>query len=407
MTLAPVDYGFYQEGRHPITIVYYFEERQDFTTLRESLAATLQRFFPLKGRLVLEAGNRLIIEEDTAGPLGAATFEESEVTEMPDLRDFASMLKFAMPVDCRIDRPLARLCLIHLPLGSLLSVSISHGVTDGRGYFLFLMSWAAANRGVSLPEANHDRRVLDLGTCGEELSDERLLLRMQSFVLPAARFDAHREEIAFEELLLPAALVKAEVERAQATVGARLSRNDVLAAWLWKRYVERWNQPGEEVSVTCAVDARRLMEELTPLYFGNATFSAIVRAPYERVVESSVGALAMGIQSGVETIDRRFVEDRLRCMEEVRARGWFNPGSAFGLRGWHPDSGLLVTNLSRIPLDQVDFGAGVPKFFYPLGGARAAAIMSAPDGVRIVVGLPPASDSKTGGYPARPHRPVA
>jgi hypothetical protein len=109
--------------------------------MSKSLALTLERFFPLKGRLVHEPGNALAIQEDIGSPLGAASFEESSVLEMPDLNDYAAMPKFAAPVDCRIGESLAKLRLIQVPQGSLLSASISHGVADGFGYFFFLMSW--------------------------------------------------------------------------------------------------------------------------------------------------------------------------------------------------------------------------------------------------------------------------
>jgi hypothetical protein len=41
--------------------------------------------------------------------------------------------------------------------------------------------------------------------------------------------------------------------------------------------------------VTCAIDARRFLPELTPLYFGNASFGAVLRLPDDEVVESHVG----------------------------------------------------------------------------------------------------------------------
>jgi hypothetical protein len=75
------------------------------------------------------------------------------------------MLQFAAVVDTTIGKPLARFELIHLPQGSLLSVSMSHSITDGYGYFFFLMSWAATARGASLPEPSHERAGCGRSTC--------------------------------------------------------------------------------------------------------------------------------------------------------------------------------------------------------------------------------------------------
>jgi hypothetical protein len=82
LRVAPVDYPFSREGTHPITFVYYFEQRQDFRSLREALATTLDGFYPVKGRLV-EEGDELFVVESLESELGAATFEESELAEMP------------------------------------------------------------------------------------------------------------------------------------------------------------------------------------------------------------------------------------------------------------------------------------------------------------------------------------
>jgi hypothetical protein len=48
----------------------------------------------------------------------------------------------------------------------------------------------------------------------------------------------------------------------------------------------------------------------------------------------------------------------------------------------HPHHGMLVTNISRLPLHALDFGVGVPTGFLPLRSAdRGAAILPSKDGV--------------------------
>jgi hypothetical protein len=89
-------------------------------------------------------------------------------------------------------------------------------------------------------------------------------------------------------------------------------------------------------------------------------------------------------------MDREAAERTMRWMADLRSRGWYRPRAELVARAWHPDTGFLVTNLTRMPLDQVDFGSGVPKHFYPIGGARVAVLMAAPNGVRVLVGHPEA-----------------
>ncbi len=55
----------------------------------------------------------------------------------------------------------------------------------------------------------------------------------------------------------------------------------------------------------------------------------------------------------------------------------------------HPDRGLLVTNLSRLPVHEIEFDAGPPVRFAILTPAeRGAVVLPAGDGVEIRVCLP-------------------
>jgi hypothetical protein len=50
----------------------------------------------------------------------------------------------------------------------------------------------------------------------------------------------------------------------------------------------------------------------------------------------------------------------------------------------HPQHGIIVTNISRLPMQSLDFGAGLPTAFRALPSAeRGAAILPAEDGVDI------------------------
>ena len=52
----------------------------------------------------------------------------------------------------------------------------------------------------------------------------------------------------------------------------------------------------------------------------------------------------------------------------------------------HPRDGLVVTNISRLPIQNLEFGSGTPTGFQVLNSARrAAAILPAQDGVDIRV----------------------
>jgi hypothetical protein len=59
----------------------------------------------------------------------------------------------------------------------------------------------------------------------------------------------------------------------------------------------------------------------------------------------------------------------------------------------HPGSGMLVTNLSRLPVPEVEFGAGPPVSYEILTPAqRGAVILPSSDGIEIRVCCPVHSD---------------
>ena len=57
--------------------------------------------------------------------------------------------------------------------------------------------------------------------------------------------------------------------------------------------------------------------------------------------------------------------------------GTIASGNMAQLRPFDPDSGVLVTNLSRLPVDKLDFGTGRPDLIVPLTrGKNSAAVLA-------------------------------
>ena len=76
------------------------------------------------------------------------------------------------------------------------------------------------------------------------------------------------------------------------------------------------------------------------------------------------------VSGALETLERLRQQRGLAAMEEIHVR--------------HPRHGMVVTNISRLPIQSLDFGAGIPTAFQALASAeRGAAILPAEDGVDI------------------------
>ncbi len=103
-----------------------------------------------------------------------------------------------------------------------------------------------------------------------------------------------------------------------------------------------------------------------------------------------MGELARLVREAVNRISQDAVWRSLKTLERIRQER----GLAV-LEELHvvpPHNGLLVTNLSRIPLKDLDFGTGQPKDFQALTPAqRGAVILPAEDGVDIRIYQPVAA----------------
>ena len=172
----------------------------------------------------------------------------------------------------------------------------------------------------------------------------------------------------------------------------RLSHNDTAAAWLWKKYLVEWagEDPSLDTYVSCPVDFRRIHPAVGPAYFGNAVALATASIPHGELAGAPVGDLATRVRRAVDAIDAEAARRSLVALESLRrAEGL---GAMEECHVVHPRQGLLLTNLSRLPVPEVAFDAGPPVAFDILTpGVRGAVALPAPGGgIDLRVFLPAA-----------------
>jgi hypothetical protein len=170
----------------------------------------------------------------------------------------------------------------------------------------------------------------------------------------------------------------------------RLSKHDVLSATLWKRIAEQWHRSGERLSLSSAFDYRRVCRRLSPTYFGNAVRATVAFFERDDLLAAPLGQVAEAIRASTASVDENAVDASLACMTELRLlHGDEAPAH---IHTSDPRTGFLVTNLSRIPRKELDFGQGPPETLVPLtAGPRTAAVFPTVGGVEVRVELPAAS----------------
>ena len=171
---------------------------------------------------------------------------------------------------------------------------------------------------------------------------------------------------------------------AEEECGVPLFYNDVITAFLWKKYITKWNE-GKNNPVTyvsCPFDYRRVLRILPRTYFGNALCCATASIDYENLVHASLGKLALLIRKAVGQVKEDYVLGSLEALGSLRRQRGL--AAMEEIHVMHPQDGLVVTNISRLPVQNLEFDSGIPTGFQALSSApRAAAILPAQDGVDI------------------------
>ena len=380
--LSPIDHVFTGRGAYPIEFVFAYAGTIDAARLEESLRTAIDAFPPVGSRFVHCGDDTLAFERWDGGctfhvAASATDFDETEPKTL-----------FLDPVDGREGEPLGRVLLTRTPRGCVLGFSLSHAVADGYGYFQFLTSWARLFRGEPVAPPSHARGALvpGLGAAPDAGQGTGGVFRA------GLRPEVDRAHLRVSRHLLSRAELSALHGEAQAESPIRLSHNDSAAAWLWRTYLVDWADadPSLETYVSCPVDFRRLLPAVGPAYFGNAVALATASIPRGELAAAALGDLATRVRRAVDAVDAAAAERSLLELERLRrAEGL---GAMEACHVVHPRQGLLLTNLSRLPVPEVAFDAGPPVAFDILtpGVRGAVALPAAGGGLDLRVFLPAA-----------------
>jgi hypothetical protein len=384
--LSPLDHVFTGVGAYPIEFVFAYGGRLDPDRLRDSLDRTLALFPGVASRLVRLPDGGYGLEP---APGGCAFEVGSAAASFADVDPQA----LVDPVETVEGRPLARVRLTQTPEGSVLGVAISHAIADGFSYFFFLSAWSRVFHGREVAPPCLDRSILRPATeptatgdgSGHGLAES---LGMTGLFLGEKRAAIPRDRLRWTRRLFPRAELSALLADAQRDCPVRLSHNDVVAAWLWRTHVPGWAAGDESTAfLNCPVDLRHVLPGFPPTYFGCAVAMARASVGRERLATASPSELARRVRDAVAGVDETSVRELLRAIDRLRREQGLD---ALGrLHVVHPRAGLLVTNLSRLPVREIVFDAGPPVAFDILAPVeRCAVVLPAADGVDVRICLP-------------------
>ncbi len=382
--LNPVEHIFTGIGSYPIDFIFYYKGHLDENRLKESFQELI-RYFPV-------VNSRL--EKISESSLGLRICENGYEFETrdsdADFQDQDSRSSFISSVETFENNPLVKIRLTYLPKGTVLGVSISHAISDGFGYFHFLASWAKLFHRLSVFHPGLDRQNMVFPAIDntEEINEEKIYNDCGLY-LGEKRETYNREQQTWDVKRYSGEELHSLISQIQGTCTTRLSVNDILSALLWKEYLAKWNISGEETIsyFTCPVDFRRILPGFPKTYFGDALCFASAKLPYDRLLSSSNGDLALLIRESVASVQPGYIMRSIATLEKIREQ--HGTGIMENIHVAHPDSGMLVTNLSRLPVNEIQFNCGAPISFDILTTApRGAVILPHRDGIEIRVCQP-------------------
>jgi hypothetical protein len=269
--------------------------------------------------------------------------------------------------------------LFQLSGGSLLSVSVSHAIADGYSFYYFLSSWAAACRGEFFQAPDHSQdflnRLLQRSSTTPWKTDSNSVEQFNAS-FPFLEAGAAPTTNRVEALGFDAASLLAEARQgADELMRSKITENSVLTALVWQEYARALPPETEELVLACPIDFRRLISELSPFFFGNASAPALLRLDRRQVLAESIPCLAAMISDAVRRCDELTLVRYNAAIDDLRRREGIDGTERVELVD--PRNGLIVTNVARFQLPPIDFGAGsFNQEFTPINYAGTAVIVS-------------------------------
>lgn len=352
--LSVLDAGFVGASAYPIEFVFRYNKGLQRAALQRGLDQTLRDFPVLTSEIEYDGAQRRWV----FAPRGRSI-------QIEERHEGSGRLDSVVTLP---GQALLKIVLCRGAAHDTVGVSMSHAVADGSGYFFLLSAWCAALRGEHPPRPTHDRAAVDAlahqGDADQALTPDAFFDHTGISWLPHLDRERLGEVSCQREPLAPPPPLPG------------VSENALLAAGCLRRWVKR-SDP-RSVRLSCAVDLRHRAAELSPTFFGNASYGASrrwSRAAYDQLTDADV---ATQIYQSVQHTNRATAQRVVSALQSLFLRE--GPGVASFLHVADPATGILVTNLSRLPVAKLDCGVGPPLDFAIVTRAPNTIVVTRKDG---------------------------
>lgn len=363
INISQVDIIF-ANGSYPIEFLLYYKNNLETKKISTALNTLSSIFWPMFG----EYRNGTIhfnkyYEEDC--------FDEDVIDKEFDREETN---KNIWKKYCRLNpsnlKKLFFLRIIQYRNGTLLIPKMNHLVGDGHSYFYFLSALAKLSQDTY---AQFGKDII--GDLYEPLH-QRTILKEFQFREIDLELLPDKEELIIEFEEIARTIVRNIINNIASDLNQHVSFNDILSAMVTKKLFESQREIfREDFQLTMPIDVRGQIKEYGPRYFGNGLMFHKKNFKSIDIEKSSVNDIAIEIRKSMPSITRESYIEYLGSIEDTLAKGQTQK-----LKPYDPKNGCLVTNLSMLPANKLNFGTGDPDFIFPLTIEKnSAAILSNKD----------------------------
>ena len=362
LKISQID-AMFADGSYPIEFLLFFDRAFDTARLRSALGRLQRMFWPAFGTY---RNGEIACE----GPGEAGWYREETVDEelpLPDDELEGWEAYRSLSID-ESDR-LFVLKVVRYRNGLALVPRLSHLAGDGYSYFYLLSVVAGLTRLRSWPDRMLRSRIIPLVYRPHH---RRTVLRDFAYADPGtSSLPEDERDLTTIHEEIPKAEVRSILKSLSTERDARVSTNDYLSAVALKRLITtNRSRFGDEVGLTIPIDVRRKIKEYGARFFGNGIMLHTQYLDVSLVERTDPGAIALDIRKGLPDISKEVYLGYLAGLENRIA-----DESQLPLRPYDPERGCLVTNLSRLPSDRLDFGTGPPRLVTNLTTGRNGTVI--------------------------------
>ncbi len=254
--------------------------------------------------------------------------------------------------------------------GTVLIPKMNHLVGDGYSYFYFLSVLAATAKSSFIPFKKY---ALRLATAPKI---QRTVLKTFHFEKTKIQEPLEHSNCKIEIERVAKTDITQKIKKIKTESDVNVTANDFLSAMIYKKIVEKQNaRVNDRFSLSIPMDVRRQVRELGLKFFGNGLMFHHLQMNTTEIKNMDPNELALQLRKSMPPVNK---DSYIRYLTDLELS--IEQSSTHSLKPYDPENGCLVTNLSRMPVNKIDFGSGAPDFVLLLTiGRNSTAILADKD----------------------------